>query len=782
MALNRPFMITLYWGDNVEYENGIIKGDESTMSASDIIRQKIRYEQFQDLAYALVGVEKSSYKLNMSLCYQYSGRSNIAPLINDSTLDMLYYLAMTDENYWGQVCVEIEKIVIPTNTSLVDLLHNFEVPFPLPSDDRFEPNNEFGFDDPNSECSSESLSHIEEDSDDVSDKLVVDFMNDVGNIGDDVVENLEDNVHIDVWKETENKIRLGMQFESKQQVKNVVILWSISQNREFKVYEIKHNKWVAKCKTEVGEGESSSSMHHTQPCQWYIRAIKKKNNHMWQITRWVDEHNCFGSCISNNSRILNSRVIASYILHSIQKDVAYPVKHVQADIKNRFHVDVSYWKAWHGKRKAIETIYGTWESNFVELHKYIAALQASNPDTIVKPAIKAFHLCRPVISIDGAHLKGSYKGKLLVAASKDANNNILPISYAIVDEETVHSWCWFLGHFRNFVAPNRQLCVLSDRHKGIIHAMENLEEWKEPLAYHRFCLRHVRSNLMKRYKNVNLKKICWSMGSTTQKRKFAKYIREIKAINMEAWQYLKEIKRSQWCLLYDENHRWGFLTTNISESMNNALRGARQLPIRACINLTFNRTMQLFRKHSGIAMNCITPLPKCMWRLFLKRDTRAQSHVLSEFHYNEGVYRVVTRSQINGTGGNTQTVNYFQHMCTCGKWQMERFPCSHALAVCRNRGDNPLSIVNNVYTTMTYRQQYNFGFVPLPHVDYWLDSNWTIEADYSKLSVHRGRRRANRIHNEMDICHPDEPRRCTLCHQPGHNRRNCSNSQQRFNE
>lgn len=391
-------------------------------------------------------------------------------------------------------------------------------------------------------------------------------------------------------------------------------------------------------------------------------------------------------------------------------------------------------------------------------------------------------MCRPVISIDGAHLKGSYKGKLLVAASKDANNNILPISYAIVDEETVHSWCWFLGHFRNFVAPNRQLCVLSDRHKGIIHAMENLEEWKEPLAYHRFCLRHVRSNLMKRYKNVNLKKICWSMGSTTQKRKFTKYIREIKAINREAWQYLREIKRSQWCLLYDENHRLGFLTTNISESMNNALRGARQLPIRACIDLTFNRTVQLFRKHSGIAMNCITPLPKCMWRLFLKRDTRAQSHVLSEFHYNERVYRVVTRSQINGTGGNTHTVNYFQHMCTCGKWQMERFPCSHALAVCRNRGDNPLSIVNNVYTTMTYIQQYNFGFVPLPHVDYWLDSNWTIEADYSKLSVHRGRRRANQIHNEMDIRHPDEPHRCTLCHQPGHNRRNCSNSQPRFNE
>nr|KAJ0201530.1 hypothetical protein LSAT_V11C600335510 [Lactuca sativa] len=30
------------------------------------------------------------------------------------------------------------------------------------------------------------------------------------------------------------------------------------------------------------------------------------------------------------------------------------------------------------------------------------------------------------------HLKGSYKGKLLVAITKDANNNILHVAYAIV--------------------------------------------------------------------------------------------------------------------------------------------------------------------------------------------------------------------------------------------------------------------------------------------------------------------------------------------------------------
>nr|GFA56945.1 hypothetical protein [Tanacetum cinerariifolium]GFA67761.1 hypothetical protein [Tanacetum cinerariifolium] len=174
-------------------------------------------------------------------------------------------------------------------------------------------------------------------------------------------------------------------------------------------------------------------------------------------------------------------------------------------------------KAWHSRRKAIETLYGTWESNFDMLPEYIAALEASNPNTVVK----WFH--DPYSSANG-----SYKGKLLVAVTKDANNNILAIAYAIVDEETAHSWSWFLYQFRHFVAHDRQLCVISDMHKGIIHAMSNMAEWKEPLAYHRFCLRHIRSNFMKKFNNLSLKRFCWSIGSTTQERKFVRYRREIK--------------------------------------------------------------------------------------------------------------------------------------------------------------------------------------------------------------------------------------------------------------
>ena len=40
--------------------------------------------------------------------------------------------------------------------------------------------------------------------------------------------------------------------------------------------------------------------------------------------------------------------------------------------------------------------------------------------------------CRPIIGVDGCHLKGAYPGMILVAVSKDGNNCIFPIAWAVV--------------------------------------------------------------------------------------------------------------------------------------------------------------------------------------------------------------------------------------------------------------------------------------------------------------------------------------------------------------
>ncbi|XP_057744849.1 uncharacterized protein LOC130962688 [Arachis stenosperma] len=52
--------------------------------------------------------------------------------------------------------------------------------------------------------------------------------------------------------------------------------------------------------------------------------------------------------------------------------------------------------------------------------------------------------CRPIISVDGCHLKGDHGQQLLVAVGRNLNDNYSPIAVAAVEAETKDSWGWFL--------------------------------------------------------------------------------------------------------------------------------------------------------------------------------------------------------------------------------------------------------------------------------------------------------------------------------------------------
>jgi hypothetical protein len=48
--------------------------------------------------------------------------------------------------------------------------------------------------------------------------------------------------------------------------------------------------------------------------------------------------------------------------------------------------------------------------------------------------------CMPIIGLDRCFLKGTYKGQLLSAILRDDNNNMYPVTLAVVEAETKDSW------------------------------------------------------------------------------------------------------------------------------------------------------------------------------------------------------------------------------------------------------------------------------------------------------------------------------------------------------
>jgi hypothetical protein len=113
--------------------------------------------------------------------------------------------------------------------------------------------------------------------------------------------------------------------------------------------------------------------------------------------------------------------------------------------------------------------------------------------------IAAFKQCQPAICIDGTFLTGKYKGTILTAVAADVNNQLLPLAIAFAEVENGDRWYWFLEKLKQRWWEMCQTCVIHDRHKGILQAINDIKEGNEecnkaaqwPDVHSRWCMRHM---------------------------------------------------------------------------------------------------------------------------------------------------------------------------------------------------------------------------------------------------------------------------------------------------
>jgi hypothetical protein len=130
--------------------------------------------------------------------------------------------------------------------------------------------------------------------------------------------------------------------------------------------------------------------------------------------------------------------------------------------------------------------------------------------------IQAFKSCRPVLCIDGTFLTGNYKGTILTTIAADANNKLLLLAIAFVGGENGDSWYQFLERLKMVVVQDvENVCVIHDRHKGILQAINNIKYGSQernrvalwPDVKSRWWVRHMEANFHCLFKNKALSKL-----------------------------------------------------------------------------------------------------------------------------------------------------------------------------------------------------------------------------------------------------------------------------------
>ncbi|XP_077237107.1 uncharacterized protein LOC143878749 [Tasmannia lanceolata] len=317
-----------------------------------------------------------------------------------------------------------------------------------------------------------------------------------------------DNVEIE-------KLTCGAMFADMKQFKQVVREYAIRQRFKFVKSKSTPKKYAVRCKEEG--------------CKWRISGI---NNMTYVLVKtFVPDHTCTTQLRGNDHPLVTSAWVAKTCLRLFDRPEEIGTRIIREYIKMHWGITISYRKAYIAMNIILEIKCGNVEDSYRILPALSVEMMRRNPGTYMRvfrgrdlrprgddrfvrlfwtfgPSIRSFNrTLRPIVLVDGTHLRGKYLGILLIAVGVDGNNGLFPLAFAVVETENEDSWRWFLRLVRENVmsAETNVFTICSDRQKGLMQAVPI----ELPNANHSYCMRHLAANFYSVFKDLLLKKLFW---------------------------------------------------------------------------------------------------------------------------------------------------------------------------------------------------------------------------------------------------------------------------------
>ncbi|XP_050238098.1 uncharacterized protein LOC126687582 [Mercurialis annua] len=263
---------------------------------------------------------------------------------------------------------------------------------------------------------------------------------------------------------------LGMTFADAKEAREALAKYTVSVDRRLKIRPNEPGRIIAKCVKNKG-------------CDFLVFISKDGKNPSLVVKNLQLEHNCYRTF---KNPIVTTIFLANHFKPLIYKNHETTVKELMNLAELQMKVKVSHIMCKRAKRIIKQRLYGSYVKEFECLEAYATALKRSNSRSSVE-----IELCRDNLRVGRRVFRHMF---ICFSASigKDADDQIYPITWAVIDTENTRNWRWFLQMLGQELdlSNGSEITLIYDMQKGLI------EDVKELLsnAEYRWCARHIWAN------------------------------------------------------------------------------------------------------------------------------------------------------------------------------------------------------------------------------------------------------------------------------------------------